>query len=104
MKSENAMANPKNQPTGVFLVRTMLAILSVTVAKVWPGPITGCTTRSGLAMLRSFTTRAGELGVRVPDRRQVARARPRLELGEEAVVPLARLQPEDAAFRVVDVA
>ena len=37
MNSENAIPNPKNHPTGVFVVRTMLEILSVTLANVWPG-------------------------------------------------------------------
>ena len=33
MNSENAIPNPKNQPMGVFVVRTMLEILSVTRGK-----------------------------------------------------------------------
>jgi hypothetical protein len=36
--SPNASAKPANHPMGVFFWRTRLAILSVTVAKVWPGP------------------------------------------------------------------
>ncbi len=46
MNSENAIPNPMNQPSGVFVVRTRLEILSVTVANVWPGPMTGCSTRA----------------------------------------------------------
>ena len=47
MRSENAIPKPTNQPSGVFVVRTRLEILSVTVANVWPGPMTGGSTRPG---------------------------------------------------------
>ncbi len=40
------MPKPTNQPSGVFVERTRLEILSVTVANVWPGPMTGCSTRA----------------------------------------------------------
>src|SRR5689334_813588 len=41
MVSANATPNPKNQPRDVGRVSTMELILSVTVAKVCPGSMTG---------------------------------------------------------------
>ena len=35
------MAKPNHQPSDVLRVRTIALILSVTVAKVWPGAMTG---------------------------------------------------------------
>ena len=37
ISSENAIPKPKNQPTGVFVVRTRLEILSVTTGERVPG-------------------------------------------------------------------
>src|SRR6188474_788024 len=46
----------------------------------------------------------GQLGVRVLDLGQVGRARARVDLADERVVPVLRLQLRDGAAGVVDVA
>ena len=91
-RSAKATAKPTNQPSGVFVVRTRLAILSVTVANVWPGADDrGSTRRLGARRaplgVGSPCPPPRELRVRVPHRREVGRARPRVQLGEQAVVP-----------------
>src|ERR1051325_3876977 len=60
MVNRNEMPKPINQPYGVRRPRVMALILSVTEAKVWPGPMIG--TRvvsaglSGLFVLISYST------------------------------------------------
>src|SRR5512143_82068 len=107
----NAMPKPTNQPSGVFFERTRLAILSVTVANVWPGPMIGASTRTGgstrepLAMVSlAAGSLARDLGVRVAHRREVGRARLRLQLLEQSVAARAGVQLRDPALLVVQVA
>ncbi len=48
LTSANAIAKPNHQPSDVLRVSTIALILSVTVAKVWPGAMTG----TGLVLRR----------------------------------------------------
>src|SRR5213592_2693520 len=95
----------------------MLLILSVTLAKSWPGSTMGwisgwgtCTGGgAGLAGSASLASPGSSLAilqlvVRVLDLRQVRGARPRVQLAEQRVVPRLRLPLRDPAGRVVHVA
>src|SRR6185436_6962414 len=127
-------ANPANHHSGVPFCRTRLLIFSVTVAKSWPGArsacisgwgtcTVGCAPRMALVtsramggfsggggtggsamVLASPGRRSAQLRVRVLDLGQVGRPRPRVELADERVVPVLRLELRDRAARVVDVA
>src|SRR5258708_38371331 len=90
---EGARYHPMNQPRGVLGLRTRLLILSVTLPKVWPGPMIGC---SALP--------TGDLRVGVANGGQVGRAGPGLKLGEEAVVPGLGLEPGGPALGVGHIA
>ena len=104
MNSENAIPNPKNHPTGVFVVRTMLEILSVTRGERVPGTDNGMNDALRASHCRPRRVLLCDLRVRVAHGPEVARARLRLQLVEQAVVPVAGLQLRDAALGVVDVA
>src|SRR5262249_1730349 len=104
ISSANEIPKPTNQPSGVFLLRTRLAILSVTDANVWPGPMTGSTTLSSLAMPLVLAGSTRHLRVRVADGREVRGARLRLQLAQQRVVAVARLELRHAASGVVLVA
>src|SRR2546430_5673506 len=100
-----AAAKPKNQPRGVRRVRTIVLILSVIEAKVWPGSMTGAgpaAARPGVCGRSGCTS--GGLRVGVADGREVRRPGAGVELPEEGVVALVGLQASDPARRVVDVA
>src|SRR5258708_15259577 len=88
-----AMLTPMNQPRGVRRLRTRLLILSVTLPKVWPGPMIGC---SALP--------TGDLRVGVAHGREIRGAGPGLELAQQAIVPGLGLEPGDPALGVVHVA
>src|SRR5262245_39302450 len=91
--SGNASAKPATQPGGVRRVKTIELILSVIDSKLWPGPITGgmsgsrLTTLGGSSSLAIGAISSGpllpwfNLGVRVAHRRQIGRARTRVEFG-----------------------
>src|SRR6266536_587873 len=108
MTSRKATPKPNSQPSGVF-PRTMALILSVTEPRVWPGSITGGMSRSmkpGCAG-RVSTCMALlhlERRIRIAQRRQVGRPRAGVQLAQQRIVPLLRLQPRHLAVRVVDVA
>src|SRR6478736_2413345 len=104
-------AKPANHQSGVPFCRTMLLIFSVTVAKSCPGAssacisgwgtctVDGCSPRIGCSatVLAFPARRAGQLGVRVLDLGQVGRPRPRVELAQQRVVAVLRLQLRDRA-------
>src|SRR5262245_8796867 len=101
--SRKPIPKPTHQPSGVRRLRTIWLILSVTVPKSWPG----ATSRSASLCSRSPWGRlatSGELRVGVLHVAEVAGARPRAELGQEAVVARLLLGLADAAAGVVDVA
>src|SRR5512139_2762471 len=95
-------AKPRSQARGVFFERTMLAILSVTLAKVWPGPMIGCSAGAARPVLATPGLR--DLGVRVADVREVRRAGAGLELRQQAVAAGARPELCHPARPVVQVA
>src|SRR5215210_5846893 len=87
----------------------MALILSVTEPKVCPGARTGTCARSRGGSGRVVAIGRGllellELGVRVAQPGQVARARPGVELGQQGVVPRVVLGLPHVAGRVVEVA
>src|SRR5690242_876983 len=93
-----ATAAPMYQKRGVCFVSTMLEILSVTVAKVCPGPITAAGEIVSSSVLTSscgyFDIRLGPLqfGIRILHRAQISRARLCAEFGQHFVVALLRLE------------
>src|SRR6185295_15064557 len=97
-----ATAKPSHQPFGVFRCSTILEIWSVTVPKSWPGAISRSASVWCVSCRSGLATR--HLRVRVPDRRQIGGAGPRVELGQQAVVAGLGLQQADPAPLVVDVA
>src|SRR5919205_854839 len=92
------MARPTHQPKGVRLRRTSALILSVTEPKVCPGSMTAGVTcmrvsSYGSSYLSIETLRLPLLArrerlVRVAHRGEVARARARVQVGQEVVAPL----------------
>src|SRR5207244_4877801 len=93
------MPKPTSQPREVRRRSTIALILSVMVAKVWPGSMTG----GAAGGVRAGST-SGDLRVGVLHRREVGGARARIELGQEGVVPRLGLERRDAALGVVQVA
>src|SRR4051794_6354536 len=100
----------------------MALILSVTVAKVCPGPMTGigsgrCTTGSWAPSLSMVVrpspahlaggfarrVRAAKLRVRVPQGRQVRRPRPGVQFRQQPVIQRPRLVARHLALAVVEV-
>src|SRR5262249_48977962 len=108
------MARPPSQPNLRRPVKTIELIFSVTDAKLWPGPITGgmsgsrLTTFGGSSSVPIGAIGSGllrfDLRIRVAHRRQVRRARARVELGEQAVISRLAFEIRHATRRVVDVA
>src|SRR5256714_10534234 len=98
------------QNRGVCLVSTMPAILSVTVPKGCPGPMTAAgvivSSLMSIVSCGNFDIRLGPLqfGIQILDRAQVSRARLGAEFGQQLVVALLRLEFGDAAVGVVHVA
>src|SRR5580765_1485005 len=105
-----AAPNPAYHHSGVRRVRTIELILSVTVLSVCPGAITAgvpapTIARFGSSMgCRLSATLFAQLRVHVAERREIGRARPRVQLAEQRVVPDFGLQRGDAARRIVQVA
>src|SRR5215216_1616658 len=102
-----------NHPFGVRRVSAILAILSVTVAKVCPGPITAggdivvsVATRScGCSCMSLYPSAlVAQFGVYVLDRSKVSRARLRVQFGKQRVIPLLLLQLMDTALFVIYIA
>src|SRR5690242_8036301 len=83
----------------------MVLILSVTVAKVWPGAITGTRPRSTGKISRRSSLMSGALDLRVgvAQRGQVSGARARVQFGQQRVIQLLGLQFRHAACGIVDV-
>src|SRR5262249_20937199 len=104
--SANASAKPTYQPRGEGCRSTIALILSVTDANVCPGASTACPSsspgrsRGSDAMVRLRL----DLGVRVPQPRQVRRARAGVQLSQNPVVPRIGLELGDLALGVIDVA
>src|SRR5437870_4571302 len=107
--SRNITPNPINHPVEVGRVSTIELILSVTVAKVYPGSITGatslppatCSVRSSiLDCLRS----ACQLGVGVANLSQVRGPGPCVQVREQAVVARLRLQFRNPAIGIINAA
>src|SRR5258706_5933189 len=126
--------NPMNHQSGVPFWRTRLLIFSVTLAKSWRGASNACISGWGTCTVgcspriaevtsramggcsgaggsgcsgrvpASLARRPGQLRVRVLDLGQVGRARARVQLTQQRVVAVLRLQLRDRAARVVDVA
>src|SRR5947209_11499382 len=87
--------------------RATFAILSVTVSYVNPGP----TIFSGPGSMADFsnasifkTSTSLDLGIRVPQTRQISSARPRVQLFQETVVSLLHFQSGHLAIGIVDIA
>src|ERR1043166_4048463 len=108
-------ARPTHQPRGVRFRRTSELILSVTEPKVCPGSMTagGVWMRGssyGLSYVCIKTFRPSlplarrERLVRVAHGGEVAGARPRVQVAEQVVAPLLRVQARDLTVRVVEVA
>ena len=82
----------------------------MTEPNVWPGAITGGCAGAGdrrcdrrMASMSDIAL-VTQLRVDVPDRREIRRPRPRVQLAEQRVVALLGLQLRDAARRIVQVA
>src|SRR3989441_11444834 len=105
---ENESRKPASQPGVVGRVKTMVLILSVTVAKVCPGPITGGRRRSAAVGRRGpsapMTFRLFDFRVRVAHGSQIGSARPGVQFAQQSVVARLSLKSGDAALRVVEVA
>src|ERR1700693_4502802 len=95
----NAMRKPIHHQRGVRRARTIELILSVTVAKVWPGAITG----GVVPVCASAATSCTQVGIHVSQCREIGRAGPRIELAEQGVVARFALQPRDPAARIVQI-
>src|SRR5215472_15499147 len=92
MVSRNEMPKPTSQPVEVGRVSTIELILSVTVAKVCPGSMTGArplriATGSSLIFLTALRRRF-EPRVRVANHGQVGGPRPDVQVGQQAVVAM----------------
>src|SRR5689334_2201714 len=104
------MPAPINQKRGVCFVSTMLEILSVTVAKVCPGPITAVGEIVSSSVLTSscgyfdIRLRPLQFGIQILHCAEVSRARLRVEFGQHFIVALLRLELADAAVRVIHIA
>ena len=100
-RGRNETAKPRIHQRGV-LSRTVAAILSVTVAGVWPGAMSGG--RSSRADISPLVLLSCRAGVRVRQLREIRRPRPGVQLLEERVIERLLLQGRDLRGRVVDVA
>ncbi len=82
------MLKPISHPSGVPLPRTIELILSVMVAKVWPGSITGCSTAASLASTSAcFGWSDGsilnslDLRIWIPQIPEIGGSRSRIQIG-----------------------
>src|ERR1044071_9363201 len=103
------MPAPMYQNRGVRLVSTISEILSVTVAKVSPGPITaaGEIVASESISAGSFDIRLASLlyfGIRILHRAEIGSSRSGVELSQQLVVALLFLELRHAAFGIVRIA
>src|SRR5262245_13469350 len=107
MVRTNAIPNATSQPRGVLPASTSAAILSVTVAYVCPGSMIGGRAPGPACPAASATSRLPLLRrrfrARVADSSQIARARPRVQIRQHAVVERGFFQLRHALLRVVDV-
>src|SRR5262245_36386786 len=104
-------AKPIHQPRGGRRVRTIALILSVTEPNVWPGPMTAPSAepvpegvpvgRGGASGCMSVRL---DFGIGVPQRRQVRRSWPRIQLREQGVIKRLGFPLRDLARGVVEVA
>src|SRR5215469_6817123 len=105
-----ARPKPMNHPLVAGRVRTMALIFSVTVPKVWPGPITGVRSISVgdlyCSDIRVFGDQllASQLRIRIFYFCQVGGARPGVQFPEQAVISGLRLPPGNGAVGIVNVA
>src|ERR1044071_7369627 len=103
------MPAPMYQNRGVRLVSTISEILSVTVAKVSPGPITaaGEIVASESISAGSFDIPLASLlyfGIRILHRAEIGGAWLGVEFGQQLVIALLLLELRHAAFGVVHIA
>src|SRR5690242_14563705 len=105
MSSPEAIKKGTNQNSGVRRVKTMELILSVTVAKVWPGAITvGLPDWSErVSRCSSLMLRILDIRIRIAERSQVGGARARVQFCQQRIIQLFGLQLRDVAHRVVGV-
>src|ERR1700678_1818029 len=109
-----ATVRPANQPSGVFDVSTMSAIICVTDLKLCPGAITayspvrgsiiGSSTGSFGSCMGDLVAILCNLRIWVDDAGRISRARPEVQVRQRLVVPFRRLLLRYRALRIVDIA
>src|SRR5439155_10092187 len=103
MSNAKEIRKPTHQPRGARRLRTMALILSVTDAKVCPRPAstgTRLATGSGAGASADIS---GHLRVGVLDLREVSRARPRVQFGEQRVFVWFRFPQPHLALPVIQI-
>src|ERR1700690_4422246 len=108
-------ANPTTHPSEAGRVSTMELILSVTVANVYPGSMTGArlfaTSTSfrlsaifSLPGFRPVLRLSFQFRVGVANLSQIGGARPGIQVGQQPVIEIQRLELRHPAVGIVDVA